>query len=169
LYSFFSTEFLKTSDTLHFLFDILESTEQMFHMKLIELDEAFFDELAKFVCTENSVQPSLNSSSFRFRTSESRREYLNNVTVFDLLVHFLLALNKKFNMPEDNILICLMLNGQHEQHRDHKLFSEALINLFNYESKKSLIYCIYSLLIRFLVHLKLISFELIKSFSFFLH
>ena len=57
-----------------------------------------------------------------------------HLTVSDLLVHFLLAFNTKFMQPEENPLLIVITRGM-ERNSVYKLFSEKILNLFNYDSK----------------------------------
>lgn len=56
----------------------------------------------------------------------------NNVFLVDMFIHFLLALNKKFNLPQDNLVLSEILS---KKDTSHKMLSEYLIKVLNLESK----------------------------------
>lgn len=55
----------------------------------------------------------------------------NNVFLVDLFIHFILALNKKFVLPKDNLVINEILS---QKDQSYKTLSENLIKLLNLES-----------------------------------
>jgi len=64
----------------------------------------------------------------KIKDSSSKNE---NLAVIDLFVYLILAINKKFQLPEENLLI-QTINSNEE---NRKYFSEIIINLINSESK----------------------------------
>ena len=61
----------------------------------------------------------------------------SNVFLVDVFIHFLLALNKKFNLPKDNLVLNeILLN----MNASHKTLSEYLIKILNLESRLPLSY-----------------------------
>lgn len=55
----------------------------------------------------------------------------NNVFLVDLFIYFILALNKKFILPKDNLVINEILS---QKDQSYKTLSENLIKLLNLES-----------------------------------
>lgn len=55
----------------------------------------------------------------------------NNVFLVDLFIHFILALNKKFILPKDNLVVNEILS---QKDQSYKTLSENLIKLLNLES-----------------------------------
>jgi hypothetical protein len=48
-------------------------------------------------------------------------------------MHLLLCINKKFMLPEDNIISNLINSNMDDGVHNYKTLSETLINLFNFE------------------------------------
>ncbi len=62
--------------------------------------------------------------------TEISRSELQNPTLLDLFIHLVLALNNKFQLPEENLVINTINSSQ----EDRKYLSEIVINLINFES-----------------------------------
>ncbi len=62
-------------------------------------------------------------------------------TIIEVFVHLLLAINKKFLMPEENLIVNF-INMNQDTIANRKFLSEAIINLFNFENDPLLNYSI---------------------------
>ena len=101
---------MKNSNFLQVLFETIESDKSFLFTKLSEID------------AHNNSSP------------DSRVE----LTLVDLLVHLVLALNLKFFLPEDNLVAYFLVSDQ-QTIQTHKLLGETILNLFNSERKLTIL------------------------------
>ncbi len=79
----------------------------------------------------------------RSESLNGRNEATNSKkTLIDLFVYLIIAINKKFTLPEENLLVNL-INSNQEIVSNRKCLSESVINLFNFESINYLFFIIY--------------------------
>lgn len=55
-------------------------------------------------------------------------------TLLNHLILFILSLNSKFSLPEENFILQYLINSESNS-KDFSVFSENLVSLFNSESK----------------------------------
>ncbi len=65
----------------------------------------------------------------------------SKLTIIEMFVHLLLAINKKFLLPEENLVVSF-INTNQDTIANRKFLSEAVINLFNFETDPLLAYLI---------------------------
>lgn len=121
-------EFLAKSDFYEIILDTIERDDdnqnEFLFKKLSESDE----DKAELI----RVQP--RCKIYKKQQQYSMLKSLDQQTVADLFVNLILAINKKFLMPEDNSLAHYLVSTQ-EKINNHKFLSETILNLFNAERK----------------------------------
>jgi hypothetical protein len=104
---------LKKSDIIQVVLDTIEHDKKYLLIKLNESNHEFIE---------------LNAQQI---TNKMQKDYLQNCCLVDLLIHFVLNINKKYMLPSEN-LVSICINSSQESM--FKVLSEIVINLFNFES-----------------------------------
>ena len=105
-------EFLKRDDFLKLLLETIESEKEFLFLNLP---------------TEEKISRSEESLKGRNDATSSKK------TLIDMFVYLIISINKKFTLPEENLLVNL-INSNQEIVSNRKCLSESVINLFNFES-----------------------------------
>ena len=104
---------MKKSDIIQVVLDTIEHDKKYLLIKLNESNHEFIE---------------LNAQQI---TNKMQKDYLQNCCLVDLLIHFVLNINKKYMLPSEN-LVSICINSSQETM--FKVLSEIVINLFNFES-----------------------------------
>lgn len=102
-------DFLKQDDFLQIIFDAIESEKDYLFINLI------------------------SDKSGHRNLDDDYEDQKPKLTMIQIFIHLLLTINKKFMMPEENLLVNF-INTNAETISNRKFLSEAVINLFNFET-----------------------------------
>jgi hypothetical protein len=129
LLSFSFEEFLKESDIIEFIFETIECDLEYLHLSINgeDVDSTEADDTLK-ILTNNNITMELNHND---NSQNDIRNESSNQSCIDLFVNLVLALNVKFPLPSQNPIINYIVSNQNN---DYKLFSETLLNHFNFQS-----------------------------------
>lgn len=97
-------------------------------MNLIEDIFNLIEENNEFIYKKIAEHYSNNCLYF-WDTNELEKTLLNQ------LIYFILSLNSKFSLPEENMVLQFLINSD-SQSKDYSIFSENIVYLFNLEGNK---------------------------------
>ena len=130
-YFLFIIDFLKHDDFIRTLLWAIESDQAYLYTNLRELENV--NPISRALETKNNC---------------------NGLSLLDILIHLILAFNKKFSHPDDNIILKI-LYADSDSTLNRKVLSETILKLFNLEGifyKKLIV----TLILQYVVHGKLI-------------